>query len=849
MIGNFITVPIAALICYTFLLVAFMSAKRTRLINSFLIVLGALILWTGGSFCMRMLLWPSVEFWYDISIAGLTLLPFAFFNFVQEFVGSKDSLAKKIWLLLVVAVNVINISTGALLAPPVLRTSGRELGFVYDPTWAVGILFGVCVAIVIHMLYVLVKNSQKNELVRKQFTPIILGIMILFAGHLFIMFSIFRGFPTDILSGVINAFFMFYALYKRRLFKPTLLVSRGICYIVTLGLAVLIFANAINSVEGFIQGYFGRFAQYDVLIIAVLFTFSILLIYYAIKKFIDHVFIKEEILRAESLNKFSYAVSKSLRIDEILEELAGVIQHTIGVKRVYVCVADAATGVYTIAHSTSPLGFTTFCLQKDNPLVEWLTEHSECLQMKDFKRTMAYKSMWETEKKQLAELNIECMAPLKDEDQLIGIVLLSGKERSGGFTYDDVSFLASVDSIGSIAVKNSKLYEKVYYEARTDELTGLLNRKYFYETIQEEYQKHKNHSLALVILNIDDFKLYNQLYGNKEGDIALQRVAQIIRATVGSNGYVARYGGKEFAVILPMYDILSAKTLAENIRKQILNMNKRARDYTLKVLTVSGGICAIPYSASTVKQLIDNADMAVYHAKRKGKNIILTYSVEKKELGMQAEGAKQENRADIYAEYAPTIYALTAAIDAKDHYTFNHSKRVAYYATKLAYAYGMEEDFVRIIKEAALLHDIGKIGIPEQILNKEGKLTTEEFETIKNHVENSIGIIRHLPSLDYVIPAIIGHHERYDGRGYPRRIAKEDIPISARMLCIADSFDAMTSQRVYRPALPVDQALQILEEEAGRQFDPVLVPIFVHMVKNGLINVDEEMIKVYEEEA
>ena len=847
--NNFIAVPIAALLCYTFLLLAFMAAKKTKLINSFIIVLCAMILWAGGSFCMRALIWPSIKFWYDVSIVGLTLMPLSFFIFVEEFVGTKESLAKKLWFMLVVVINVVNISTGALLAHPVLTATGEELRFVYHPTWLVGIMFGACAAIIVHMVYILVKNSKKNELLRKQFIPIVVGIMILFAGHLFIMFSIFRGFPTDILSGVINAFFMFYALYKRRLFKLTLLVSRGICYFITLSLAILIFSNVINFMETSIQRYLHEFAQYDVLIIAVLFTLAILLIYYAIKKFIDNVFIKDEIIRAENLKKFSYAVSKSLHINEILEELVGVIQNTIGVKKVYVCVADNITGEYTIAHSTSPLGFKTFALQKDNPLVHWLAEHSECLLMKDFKRTMAYKSMWETEKKQLADLEIECLAPLKDEDELIGIVLLSGKERGNGFTFDDVSFLASVDSIGSIAVKNSKLYEKVYYEARTDELTGLLNRKYFYVTIQDEYEKHKNHSLALVILNIDDFKLYNQLYGNKEGDIVLQRVAQIIRATVGSNGYVARYGGKEFAVILPMYDILAAKTLAENIRKQILSMNKRGKDYTLKVLTVSGGICAIPHSASTVKQLIDNADMAVYHAKRKGKNLILAYSVEKKELGRQVEFVEEESKADIYAEYAPTIYALTAAIDAKDHYTFNHSKRVAYYATKLAYAYGMDDDYVRIIKEAALLHDIGKIGIPEQILNKAGKLSDEEYEAMKSHVENSIGIIKHLPSLDYVIPAVIGHHERYDGRGYPRRISKEDIPISARMLCIADSFDAMTSLRAYKGPVPVEDALQKLESGAGRQFDPVLVPIFIHMVRNGLINVDEEIIKIYEEEA
>lgn len=849
MTGNFIAVPIAALFCYLFLMVAFMAAKKTKLINSFLMVLGALLLWTGGSFCMRMQLIPSVPFWYDISVLGLTFLPFALFNFVDEFVGSKTGLMKKIWFLLFIAVNAVNITTGALLAPPELVYSGSEERFVYHPTWAAAILFVYFATIAVHMLIILIKSSRNNELVRKQFTPIILGIIILFIGHLFVMFSIFQGFPTDILSGLINAFCIFYALYKRRLFKLTLLVSRGICYFITLGLAILIFSNAISFMERFIMMNFPEFVEYNILIISVLFTLSILLIYYAIKKFIDNVFIKEEILRAENLKKFSYSVSKSLQIDEILEELVRVIQDTIGVKKVHVCVAGDSTGEFTIVHSSSPVGFSTFSIQKDNPLVMWLCRHNECLLMKDFKRTMAYKSMWETEKKQLADLDIECLAPLKDEDELVGIVLLTGKERNSNFTFDDVSFLASVDSIGSIAVKNSKLYEKVYYEARTDELTGLLNRKYFYVTIQEEYEKNTDHSLALIILNIDDFKLYNQLYGNKEGDIALQRVAQIIRATVGSNGYVARYGGKEFAIILPMYDILSSKTLAENIRKQILNMNKRTKDYTLKVLTVSGGICAIPHSASTVKHLIDNADMAVYHAKRKGKNLILAYSVEKRELDNQTESVGRDVKADIYSEYASTIYALTAAIDAKDHYTFNHSKRVSYYATKLAYAYGMDEDYVRIIKEAALLHDIGKIGISEQILNKADRLNDEEYEEMKCHVENSIGIIKHLPSLDYVIPAVIGHHEWYDGRGYPRRIAKEDIPLSARMLCISDSFDAMTSKRPYRLPLPVDEAIKILEAGAGRQFDPVLVPIFVHMVRNGLINSESEMDKAYEEEA
>jgi putative nucleotidyltransferase with HDIG domain len=268
-------------------------------------------------------------------------------------------------------------------------------------------------------------------------------------------------------------------------------------------------------------------------------------------------------------------------------------------------------------------------------------------------------------------------------------------------------------------------------------------------------------------------------------------------------------------------------------------MNKREADYALKMLTVSGGICSIPYAASNVKQLIDNADMAIYTVKHNGKNAIMVYTG--REQGFERKTMDFIKRKEIiYSEYAPTIYALTAAIDTKDHYTFSHSTSVAYYATELAYAYGMNEDCVEIVREAALLHDIGKIGIPEQILNKPGKLTEEEYEIVKGHVEHSISIIKHLPSLDYVIPAVIGHHERYDGLGYPRRIAKEDIPISARILCIADSFDAMISERPYKKPYSIGTALKILKEQAGLQFDPKLVPIFVELVENGTIKTEEE---------
>ena len=304
----------------------------------------------------------------------------------------------------------------------------------------------------------------------------------------------------------------------------------------------------------------------------------------------------------------------------------------------------------------------------------------------------------------------------------------------------------------------------------------------------------------------------------------------------------ARYSGKEFALLLPNYTVEEAKGLAERISRRVREMNKSSEGYALKTLTVSCGIAVGKCPVTDAHELVNHAETAVYYAKRAGKNQTMVYT-EGIQPGEEIRQPALNYRPGVYSDYASTVYALTAAIYAKDHYTFSHSENVAYYARELAARYGMNEEAVNIVYEAGLLHDIGKIGIEEGILNKPGKLTKEEYETVKTHVELSIGIIRYLPSLDYVIPAVIGHHERYDGKGYPRRIAGKDIPRAARILCIADSFDAMVSRRSYKSSMSVDFAINELERGAGTQFDPELVPGFVDLIRSGAVKavLDEGM--------
>ena len=184
---------------------------------------------------------------------------------------------------------------------------------------------------------------------------------------------------------------------------------------------------------------------------------------------------------------------------------------------------------------------------------------------------------------------------------------------------------------------------------------------------------------------------------------------------------------------------------------------------------------------------------------------------------------------------APTIYALTAAIDAKDNFTFIHSMNVSKYAVMLAEALPMSDNDIEVVRVAGMLHDIGKISIPEHILKKTEGLTPEEYAIMKTHVENSIKMIRYLPNMDYVIPAVIAHHERYDGKGYPRGLKGTGIPLMGRILTIADCFDAMTARRPYKQERSIDYAAGELKKNSGTQFDPQLVPVFLSLIEDGKI--------------
>ena len=827
---SYAMIPIIALFCYMFLLISFVAAKKDSSIWAFMGLLLLMVAWTAGSLFMRLEYWPSMEFWFHVSLAGLLLLPVALFMFLRTFIGERKLYGIPAWAAVIVLAVLVNGKTGFFLRPPV-----RELhGYVYEITWSVLLLFVIEAGALMESVRMLIENRKKNVFLWNRLMPIWVGIGFLVAGNLCLLLPVFEGFPIDVCAGIPMAACLYYALYKKRVFELKLLVSRANCYTVAFLFAMVLFYRLIPDYEQILRRGIGFDETQSTMLVTFSVVFASWILYIPLKNFLDSVFVSDEVKYSKCIGEFSGKVSQLMSVDEILVQMAESIRSVVPAENAYIfLVNDRGDFELSQKGTDQDTGEIRGVIPGQDPMMKVLKDSGGRLLMQDYKRTSSFRRLSESERLRLSENRIECVAAIRDEDQYLGLILLAAKANGENYGAEELDFLASIGMVASIAVKNSLLYEAAYEEARRDYLTGVANRKYFYEMIQQCCESGQFDYGTLLMINVDDFKLYNQLYGAEAGDDALKRIAELICRGVPEECFVARHSGKEFAVLFPGCPVETVRKVAEQLSDSIRAMNRGSGDYAMKVLTVSCGIALGICPMPDYHEVVNHAEMAVYYAKQAGKNRIVVYTEGEAKNGVPASGT----RAVQYSEYASTIYALTAAIDAKDHYTFSHSENVAYYAQELARAYGMNEEGIDIIYQAGMLHDIGKIGIEEGILNKPGKLTEEEYEIMKTHVELSIGIIRHLPSLDYVIPAVIGHHERYDGKGYPRRMKGEDVPLMARILCVADSFDAMVSERSYKPKMEVDRALEILQQEAGAQFDPKLVPVFVRIVKDGTVKI------------
>ena len=363
-------------------------------------------------------------------------------------------------------------------------------------------------------------------------------------------------------------------------------------------------------------------------------------------------------------------------------------------------------------------------------------------------------------------------------------------------------------------------------QAQTDPLTGLANHRTLHEQLRHsiEVALASGHPLSVIVLDVDGFRRVNAQLGHEGGDRLLREIASRVGAAAGKERTAARPSGDEFVVVMPDTPGSRALVAAEGLRAEVLAASSAMGLH----LTASIGIATFPEHAATADELLRHADGAQFWAKTTGRNRTVVYDpdiVVAIDVDERLGHLERES-------HTRTARALAAAVDARDPATQYHSANVARLAGSLARELGLDEQRVADVELAATLHDVGKIGVPDDVLFKTEKLTAADWRHIRSHPELGEGILRST-TMTSLLPWVRAHHERWDGTGYPDGLRGHDIPLEARILSLCDAFDAMTSDRPYRTRMSAAAALQEIDHGLGTQFDPSAGEVFIRLLSDS----------------
>jgi diguanylate cyclase (GGDEF)-like protein len=356
----------------------------------------------------------------------------------------------------------------------------------------------------------------------------------------------------------------------------------------------------------------------------------------------------------------------------------------------------------------------------------------------------------------------------------------------------------------------------------TDPLTGLYNHRHYQSRLDQEiaHAVRYGEGMSLVLLDVDDFAAVNAVGGHAAGDEMLANLSRVAETAIRTRDVLCRIGGDDAAIILPATDTGTALAIAERIlaeARAVVGPNGRR-------MTACAGVASLPGLGGERSELVGQAEAALYFAKTHGKDRAVVYDPDIVVGGADERVRDLRERAD-----HATVRALAAAVDARDEETQDHSRNVARYAVALAQEIELDDDDVLRLEYAGLLHDVGKIGVPDAVLRKHGALTTSERESMQSHVGLGEAILAST-TMREILPLVRSHHERWDGGGYPDGLSGEDIPLGARILALANTYDALRSNRAHRAGLSRSAALQMIDLELGIAFDPELGERFIDAI-------------------
>jgi diguanylate cyclase (GGDEF)-like protein/putative nucleotidyltransferase with HDIG domain len=823
-------IPLLSCIAYAFLLVMALRQFRKPVNKVFSLYLFSALVWTAFTFILSYNLnasAPHLIFWNNLVIAGIIFNIAAYYHFVRVYTGHS------IGILTICEYAAVFVVIALSFSGFVVRDAYMVNGFIHHDIgpW-VYILMAILLPTIALTMVMLIKKyrSFKDPLERNKIAYLMVGLgIVAIYGPLNSNVPALAGLPTDHLGTLANAIIIGYVIQRYKLLDIGFLARRALAYTL-LGLVMVGFYISSLYLEVM---FVPTIPIYLLLIlntcISIILASIIRPLRLLTEEKIDSVFHRSSYAHKQALLAFSSKIVNELELDEVANEMLTTLSKSLRLTNAELLFKNEDGFITQFAYPKSKLDSNDVLkLSRDSTIAIWLAKEDKPLNLADLDNIPGLKEALAEEKAEVSDNRLSLLLPIKSQEKMIGILALGNRQSGNIFYPEDIDFASSIAKQASIVIENAQLYAQAKERANIDELTGLFNHRHFHQRLDEEIARSSRFGdvFSLLIIDLDFFKSYNDINGHLYGDNILKRVGSVIKNNCRTMDVSARYGGDEFAVILPETSIDLAQKAAEHLRSSM----ESDINYKGMTVTCSIGVASWPTDGVMKEDLIHSADSALYLAKSMGRNrICMPSTLAGSDFSNKSPGQDSDSRVVLN-----TIYALAATVDTKDHYTYGHSKKVSKYASDLAVFLGYPEKRVSVIRTAGLLHDIGKIGVADEILSKKTSLNEEEWQPIHAHPTMGVSILKHVDSIKDCLPGVLYHHERFDGRGYPQGLKGDNIPLDARILAIADTFDAMTSARPYRNAPCSDeQAFAELIHCSGTQFDPVIVQAFVKMMQNN----------------
>ena len=825
-----ILIPLLALISYAglYLIVTF-SKPQTVFKRAFRLYLLTMFIWSLAALLVDTETGDTF-FWFKVMSSGAVVSMLGMFHFVQTMLPHKVKWESWVYVYGVLA--VILTMSGNLVIDAVWFQDGI---LNYTFTMLLPLVAGPSYLLIIFTIYELaqVYRQAKDAIQSNRYRYLFIALALIPIGSL-TNFTPLGRYPFDIAANTIAALLISYAILRHQLLDVKLVIRRSMLYAIPTAMIGAIYFLIISLALNIIRAFTGLQLFYISLFVAIFTALVAQPFRDLAQAWIDRLFFRERYDSSRMLQTISQTASTVIDLDKLTRLIMDEVSKALHVEKAVLFLQQGEGGDYRIVDRRGEDLSINFLIRSDHPLIQWFSEHPQPLTWQDLSTMPWFASMWEREMEGFKKIGAELFIPMTGKDDLVGFFVLGPKRSEQPYSYDDQVTLMTLANNTAMAIQNAQLYSLSQHE--------LAERRRAEKGLQLQLRRLsalQNINLAItttIDLQIPLLLLLEQVVNELEvdaADILLLNTENQYLEYVAARGFqtdALKYTRLEIGEGLAGRAAEEKQTIhVEDMTSNMTSLNQSPLFRKEKFISYFG----VPLiSKGEVKGVLEIFHRSPLKPNKEWLNFLNTLTSETAIAVDNAQLFKdlEQSNVNLTEAYETTLEGWARTLELRDHETEGHSQRVAQMTLRLAGKMGMKEQEFIHIQRGSLLHDIGKMGIPDNILLKEGPLSKEEWTVMHRHPIYAYDMLSTIPFLKRSLDIPYCHHEKWDGSGYPHGLKGKEIPLAARIFAIIDVWDALCSDRPYRKAWTEDKAIAYIREQSGTHFDPEVVKAFLEMI-------------------